>query len=412
MNEEVTVSRNGKQLVIDGIENGDDGYHDWTAFPFSNSKILLSYEGDPLPPKDYKNGFGWLPVETFADILRGRITQKWTGMVAVDTALGLKRIFMVQGEIVFARSNLVDDRLGEVIYRDGDLSLEELTSTTAQVSRERKFGQVLVLTGLFDHLKLWHSLKAQVEQIVRSIFMESFISVGFYPNHLPTSEVHFDEGSLSFLDKCLSFGSMYRGFEKRLAANCKVSLLDEHSSFSIYPQGTFLGDVLRLINESKDLGDLMRMSKVQPLYTISALMLLINEGFCEIGYMRPFKLPGGVYHILSLKSKINMYEFLIQEQRRLFELENFEYPVQELKSMAFQLNEEEFPVIFLNDFGFLHPESLHHVFNQCITVAARTQYFESAVDSLMRFSMQISADRLSYEGANKIKSVYKDFIYK
>ena len=412
MNEDLTVSSNGKQLVIDGIKNKDHRGYDWTAFPFSNNKILLSCEGDTLPSKDFKNGFGWLPVETFADILRGHINQKWTGMVSVDTALGLKRVFLVQGEVVFARSNLVDDRLGEVIYRDGDLSLEELTSTTAQVSRERKFGQVLVLTGLFDHLKLWHSLKAQVVQIVRSIFMEPFISVGFFPNQLPSSEVHFEEGSLNFLDKCLSFGCMYRGFEKRLAANCTVSLLDEPSSFSIYPQGTFLGDVLRLINESKDLGDLIRMSKVQPLYTLSALMLLVNEGFCEIGYMKPFKLPGGVYHILSLKSKINMYEFLIQEQRRLFEVENQEYPVQELKSMAVQLNEEEFPVIFLNDFGFIHPESLHHVFNQCITVAARTGYFESVVDSLMRFSMQISSDRLTHEGAKKIKSVYKDFIYK
>ena len=412
MNEEVTVSRNGAQIVVDGVGNGQNGDEEWTAFPFSRNKILLSHEGNHLPPKDYKNGFGWLPVETFADILRGYISQKWTGMVAVDTALGLKMIYLVQGEVVFARSNLVDDRLGEVIYRDGDLSLEELTTSTAQVTRELKFGQILVSTGLFDHLKLWHSLKAQVLQIVRSIFMESFISVGFYPKQLPASEVHFDEGSLGLLDKCLSFGSMYRGFEKRLSAKCTVTLIDERSGFSIYPQGTFLGDVLRLAHESEDLGSLIRKSKVQPLYTLSALMLLANEGFCEISFMKGYKLPGGVYHILPLKSKINMYEFLIQEQRQHFVAEGLDYPVQELKSMAYQLNEEDCPVVFLNDYGFLHTESLHHIFNQCITVAARTRIFESDVETLMRFSMQISSDRLSNEGAKKIKSLYKDFIRK
>ncbi|MFK7825021.1 MAG: DUF4388 domain-containing protein [Oligoflexales bacterium] len=412
MNEDVKISRNGHQLIIDGIENEKNGEEEWTAFPFSRNKILLSHEGNQLPEMHYKNGFGWLAVETFADILRGYVSQKWTGMVAVDTALGLKMIYLAQGEMVFARSNLVDDRLGEVIYRDGDLSLEELTTSTAQVTRERKFGQILVSTGLFDHLKLWHSLKAQVLQIVRSIFMESFISVGFYPNYLPPSEVHFEEGSLGFLDKCLGFGSMYRGFEKRLSASCTVSLLDERSGFSIYPQGTFLGDVLRFAHECNDLGSLIRKSKVQPLYTLSALMLLANEGFCEIGFMKRFKLPGGVYHILPLKSKINMYEFLIQEQRQLFEFEGLDYPVQELRSMVYQLNEEDCPVVFLDDYGFLHTESLHHIFNQCITVATRTQIFESDVDSLMRFSMQIASDRLSYDGAKKIKSVYKDFIRK
>lgn len=412
MNDDVKVSRNGQQLLVDGISRGEKGGQDWAAFPLNRSKVLLSYEGKSFPQAAYQNGFAWLSVETLSDILRGYVLQKWTGMVAIDTKLALKQIYLVKGQIVFARSNLVDDRLGEVIYRDGDLSLDELLTTTAQVSRERKFGQVLVLSGLFDNLKLWHSLKAQVFQIVRSVFMESFVSIAFYPNESPFSEVHFSEGANTFLDKCLGFGAMYRGFEKRVAPNCTIKLLDEQSSFSIYPQGTFLGDLLRLINDSKDISDLVKMSKVQPAYTIAALILLSNEGFCELANLKPYKLPGGVSHILQLKSKMNIYEYLIQEQRGLFERENLDYPVQELKSLAVQLNEEEFPVIFLDDFGLLHAESTYHIFNQCIAVASRTSFFESAIDTLMRFSIQVASDRLSKESVSKIKGVYKDFIHK
>ena len=91
-------------------------------------------------------------------------------MVSVRTHQADKTIYIHQGQIVFATSSLIDDRLGEVIYRRGLITLDQMTEASVKVTRKLKFGRVMIESNIFNCIDLWDGLKLQVLCIVQVYF--------------------------------------------------------------------------------------------------------------------------------------------------------------------------------------------------------------------------------------------------
>ena len=81
-----------------------------------------------------------------------------------------KSIYIHRGEVVFAASNQQVDRLGEVLLRLSVITPEQFREAKAAYSPHAKFGRVLVERGFLSPRELWAGVKAQVEEIVRSLF--------------------------------------------------------------------------------------------------------------------------------------------------------------------------------------------------------------------------------------------------
>lgn len=81
-----------------------------------------------------------------------------------------KVIYFADGEVVYASSNVEDDRLGEVLWRRGYLSLEQLSKVHDLVTPGKKLGRVLIDHGMLTPRKLYEGLKEQVLEIVHSTF--------------------------------------------------------------------------------------------------------------------------------------------------------------------------------------------------------------------------------------------------
>ncbi len=81
-----------------------------------------------------------------------------------------KSVYLHRGEVVFATSNQVVDRLGESLLRGGLLTLEQLRQAEKSYEPSQRFGRVLVQRGILTPRALWNGVKAQVEDIVRSLF--------------------------------------------------------------------------------------------------------------------------------------------------------------------------------------------------------------------------------------------------
>jgi len=385
----------------------------WEVEPLGSGRLVLRNSSHkPRVVSRRGSTFAWVSSGELFDILNGHHDRLWTGMISVETSMGLKFIYFLHGELVFARSGLFDDRLGEVIYRGGELSLDELTNSAAQVDRNRKFGQVLISSGLFDHVKLWEALKSQVYQIVCSVFMETQAGIEFYPDEEPSSEVRFERGTREFLDRCYSFGCMYQGFTGRITEKTEVHLTNVGQAAVQYPAGTFLGDLICLLETADSVDALLKVSKLKAPYTLMGLMLLMNEGLCRLDKLEPVRLPEGRSYLLPLKSKMNIYEFLLNEVHKVFDSKEKKFPVVDLQLMARTLNEDKHPVLFLNKDGLIHPESVHHIFYQCLAVRSRVIYFEAVVDSLVRFLLQVVKDRLGPESSGRIVELYRKFTYK
>jgi len=104
------------------------------------------------------------------DILNLLNIQKKTGVLIVQYDDVEKKIYMKDGEIVFASSNLREDRLGESLVRRGKITMAQLEEASMEVKEGKKLGRVLVEKGWITPKELFYGVRAQVQEIIFNLF--------------------------------------------------------------------------------------------------------------------------------------------------------------------------------------------------------------------------------------------------
>jgi hypothetical protein len=91
---------------------------------------------------------------------------------ATPEGLRRKTIFFRDGQVVFASSTDRADRLGAVLWRQGQVPREELERCGRMVRPGRPLGQVLVDEGIFTSGQLYSAMSLQVKEIALAAFLE------------------------------------------------------------------------------------------------------------------------------------------------------------------------------------------------------------------------------------------------
>jgi len=95
----------------------------------------------------------------------------FTGRVRFSRGEQDKRIYFDEGAPVFATSSLPNDRLGDLLWREGKLTREQMQKTrTLSVEPGRRTAAMLVELGLLKSNELFPALRRSVEEIVWSLF--------------------------------------------------------------------------------------------------------------------------------------------------------------------------------------------------------------------------------------------------
>ena len=105
-----------------------------------------------------------------ADVLHWIHSASKSGYLAFENDDDSKAVYLHQGEVVFATSNLEVDRLGPTLLRKGSLTAEQYKEAERGYARNERFGKILVDRGFLTPREIWNGVKAQVEDIVRSLF--------------------------------------------------------------------------------------------------------------------------------------------------------------------------------------------------------------------------------------------------
>lgn len=100
-----------------------------------------------------------------------------------------KAVYLHRGEVVFASSNLKVDRLGECLLRAGVISLAQLREAERRHTPSSRFGRIFVERGFLTPRELWHGVKYQVEEIVRSLFAYTTGTVYFWEGEVQPDNV-------------------------------------------------------------------------------------------------------------------------------------------------------------------------------------------------------------------------------
>jgi hypothetical protein len=98
-------------------------------------------------------------------------TAGWTGRVEVSRGDGEKHVYFDGGQPVFATSTFVADRLGDMLYREGKMSRDQLARARELVVEPgRRTADRFVELGFLKSRELFPSLRRQTEEIIHSVF--------------------------------------------------------------------------------------------------------------------------------------------------------------------------------------------------------------------------------------------------
>lgn len=126
-----------------------------------------------------------LPVP---DLLEHLHASKATGILTLVSGGARKALYLKGGRVVFAASNLPNDRLGELLLREGKITVEEYESSIKAISKGKRQGRVLVEMGALAPKDLWEGVQFQVREIVYSIFQWDEGQFHFEESSLPEKE--------------------------------------------------------------------------------------------------------------------------------------------------------------------------------------------------------------------------------
>ncbi len=115
-----------------------------------------------------------------ADLLHLIHASAKSGFLFFENGRHEKAVYLHRGEVVFASSNQVVDRLGECLLRAGVITLEQHREAKRAYTPSTQLGKILVERGFISPRDLWNGVKAQVEEIVRSLFSYGAGAVHFW----------------------------------------------------------------------------------------------------------------------------------------------------------------------------------------------------------------------------------------
>lgn len=123
------------------------------------------------------------------DILIGLQRSMKTGVLKITSGAKVTKIFINNGDMVFAQSNSEDDRFGEVLLKEGKITLEQYFEASEILQKTgRRLGSILIDLGHLDPSELTRAVRHQVMEIVVHILVSECGYFEFEEGPLPSSE--------------------------------------------------------------------------------------------------------------------------------------------------------------------------------------------------------------------------------
>lgn len=228
-------------------------------------------------PGGLKGQIADLPVP---DILQHLRLSKGTGILTLVSGGARKALYLKDGQVVFAASNLPNDRLGELLLREGKITVEEYESSIKAITKGKRQGKVLVEMGALSPKDLWEGVQFQVKEIVYSVFQWDEGQFHFEESSLPekeriTVELDMQDIILNGIRRVDANGRIQTRYPEGDAVLERVG--SEHPTLEPYEV-----HVLRLIDGERSVLDITRESEIGDNETLKLLYAALCSGLVRV----------------------------------------------------------------------------------------------------------------------------------
>ncbi len=226
-----------------------------------------------------------------SDVLLGLQRSVKTGVTYFKSGNVQKVVYFKSGDMIFATSNLVEDRLGDMLMREGRITLDqyngssEVLKSEVQKQDDKRHGAVLVEMGFIKPKELFSVVKRSVELIILSIFSMRSGDFLFKEGELPTDEVITLQLSAANL--------IYRGVKaiddiSTIKSMCPAA--DDKITFSSDPLNLFQDlqfdemdkKVLALVDGTKTFKETVDSSGLEPFEAMRLISALLCTRIIEV----------------------------------------------------------------------------------------------------------------------------------
>jgi hypothetical protein len=113
---------------------------------------------------------GSLVAQDFADLILALSSCQWTGSLILTNGGVGKNVLVQDGRLVFASSTSVDDRLGELLLRQGRITWRQLVDAGNAIAPGKRLGTILVEMGILTPKDLIRVVIEHTQEIIYSLF--------------------------------------------------------------------------------------------------------------------------------------------------------------------------------------------------------------------------------------------------
>jgi hypothetical protein len=230
-------------------------------------------------PGGLKGQISDLPVP---DVLQHLRVSASTGILTLVSGGARKALYIKDGRVVFASSNLPNDRLGEILLREGKITVEEYASSIKAITKGKRQGKVLVEMGALGPKDLWEGVQFQVKEIVYSVFQWDEGQFHFEESTLPekeriTVDLDIQDLILVGLRRVDSGGRIQTRYPEGDTLIEKVAEAPAPTMLESYEE-----HVVSLVDGERSVVDICRESEIGDNETLKVLYALLSTGALRV----------------------------------------------------------------------------------------------------------------------------------
>src|SRR4029077_369113 len=228
-------------------------------------------------PGGLKGQISDLPVP---DVLQHLRKIEATGVLTLVSGGARKAVYYKDGRVVFGGSNLPNDRLGEILLREGKITVEDYEASIRAITKGKRQGKVLVEMGALSPKDLWEGVQFQLKEIVYTVFQWDEGQFLFEESSLPekeriTVDLDIQDLILAGLRRVDAGGRVQARFPEGDAVLERAST-DVPAALEPYEV-----HVLKLIDAERSVLDICRESEIGDNETLKTLYALVNTGIAR-----------------------------------------------------------------------------------------------------------------------------------
>lgn len=195
---------------LDGVEEGDDTLD---VIGHASGLLIAAADGEKRPAPWLACDLSVMSVPELCTVFLGA---RQTGVLDVWGSRGRRRLFFENGRYTGAMSSEKEDRLGEVVWREGRISLDQLLIASETLDKGKRIGRYLVELGYLEPRELRGFLRKQAKAVFLAACLEPAGQAFFLTGVRHPNPVRFGAETERLLDEALTLWSECARLEREV----------------------------------------------------------------------------------------------------------------------------------------------------------------------------------------------------